>query len=334
MKLGLFDVTVWYDVVLSAKHETPRRYPLGNILFSAILDASLGLISKYHRDWIKAKGFILLIPFQHDCFLIQLSCWCFPVKICKIWSEKDSWQLPFNQSFPFISLTEISSPEKKRFSPQKAVERKRRAALLAPYSPRLFIPRHTGAWRTGRCSPASHPALPLPSSVLRTHFLLKLFFLFFFFLRKKSGSEAGTVIQCVNHELQYLTGKLLMLWGTEFTLLILPSISSSWFATAEAWVGHVLSVLLIFHLSHILLLKYKYEKWVFLRTPGLLPGFITKQRTALNIIKELWVYKDLITIKSPLYLCQIMFPPCGRKLLFRLGWCWITCNINLRVQEI
>lgn len=41
-----------------------------------------GLISKYHRDWIKAKGFILLIPFQHDCFLIQLSCWCFPVKIC------------------------------------------------------------------------------------------------------------------------------------------------------------------------------------------------------------------------------------------------------------
>lgn len=184
MKLGLFDVTVWYDVVLSAKHETPRRYPLGNILFSAILDASLGLISKYHRDWIKAKGFILLIPFQHDCFLIQLSCWCFPVKICKIWSEKDSWQLPFNQSFPFISLTEISSPEKKRFSPQKAVERKRRAALLAPHSPCLFIPRHTGACRTGRCSPASRPALPLPSSVLRTHFLLKLFFLFFFFEKK------------------------------------------------------------------------------------------------------------------------------------------------------
>lgn len=119
MKLGLFDVTVWYAVVLSAKHETPRRYPLGNILFSAMLDASLGLISKYHRVWIKAKGFILPIPFQHDCFLIQFSCWCFPVKICKIWSEKDSWQLPFNQSFPFISLTERSSPENRDFLHRK-----------------------------------------------------------------------------------------------------------------------------------------------------------------------------------------------------------------------
>lgn len=55
-----------------------------------MLDASLGLISKHihHRGGIKAKDFVLPIPFQHDCSLIWLSCWCFPVKICKVWSEK------------------------------------------------------------------------------------------------------------------------------------------------------------------------------------------------------------------------------------------------------
>lgn len=72
--------------------------------FTAMLDASLGLISKHihHRGGIKAKDFVLLIPFQHACSLIWLSCWCFPVKICKVWSEKE---LPFIQPFSFISLT-------------------------------------------------------------------------------------------------------------------------------------------------------------------------------------------------------------------------------------
>lgn len=53
------------SVVLSAKHKPPGRYPLENIFLTAMLDATLGLIIKHvhHRDWIKAKVFVLLIPF-------------------------------------------------------------------------------------------------------------------------------------------------------------------------------------------------------------------------------------------------------------------------------